>query len=90
MRGFKNQAELIRELGADKGIVSRWYDGATPGREWQTKLAALLTDGDEEALFRHPDDDWMARFLRGRKRGEIEKIKQTLEIAFPRRTGTDG
>jgi transcriptional regulator with XRE-family HTH domain len=76
------QADLARELGADKSLISRWYHGSTPGTEWQAKLAALF-ECDEEALFRHPDDDWMARFFRNRKREEIERIKRMLEAAFP-------
>lgn len=86
-----NQADLARELEADKSVVSRWFSGTTPGVEWQERLAALLTDGDEESLFRHPDDDWLSKFFRDRSRDEIERIKATLEAAFPRRrTGTDG
>jgi hypothetical protein len=27
--------------------------------------------------------DWMVRFFQGRSREEIERIKDTLEIAFP-------
>jgi transcriptional regulator with XRE-family HTH domain len=75
-------ADLARELGADKSVVSRWYGGASPGAEWQEKLAALF-QCDPEALFRHPDDDWLSRFFRGRQRDEIERIKATLEAAFP-------
>lgn len=82
-----SQADLARELEADKSVVNRWYSGTTPGVEYQRKLAALLI-GDEEAtesLFRHPDDDWLARFFAGRDEEEIERIKRTLEAAFPRR-----
>jgi transcriptional regulator with XRE-family HTH domain len=76
------QADLARELGVDKSVVSRWYHGTSPGTEWQAKLAALF-HCEEESLFRHPDDDWMARFFRNRKREEIERMKQMLELAFP-------
>jgi transcriptional regulator with XRE-family HTH domain len=85
-RGFERQADLAEELNADKSLVSRWYAGATPNREYQEKLAALFYC-DRESLFRHPDDDWLSRFLQGRTRDEVEKIKQLLELAFPR-TGT--
>jgi len=88
-RGFHTQADLANELGADKSVVSRWYAGASPGREWQERLAALF-HCDRESLFRHPDDDWISRFLRGRSREDIERIKRTLESAFPRREGTNG
>ena len=82
-RGLR-QVDLVRQLGADKSIVSRWYKGGSPGEEWQAKLAALF-HCEPDAIFRHPDDDWLARFLRGRDEAEIERIKATLEAAFPRR-----
>jgi transcriptional regulator with XRE-family HTH domain len=85
-RGFARQADLAEELHADKSLVSRWYGGATPSREYQEKLAAVF-HCERESLFRHPDDDWLSRFLQGRPRDEVEKIKQLLELAFPR-TGT--
>ena len=84
-----SQADLARELDADKSVVSRWFSGTTPGVEWQEKLAALF-HCEPESLFRHPDDDWFARFFADRSRDELERIKRTLENAFPRRTGTDG
>lgn len=84
-RGLR-QSDLARELEADKSLVSRWYSGSTPGLEWQERLAALF-HCEPESLFRHPDDDWLARFLRGRPAEEIERIKTTLEMAFPRKAG---
>lgn len=82
-RGLK-QADLAKELNADKSLVSRWFHGSTPGIDWQEKLAAFFAV-EPEALFRHPDDDWLARFLQNRPRDEIDRIKNTLEAAFPRR-----
>lgn len=82
LRGM-TQADIARELGADKSLVSRWFSGTTPSREYQERLGALFGT-DAEGLFRHPDDDWMARFLRGRSREEMNRIKATLESAFPR------
>lgn len=84
------QADLSRELGADKSTVSRWYSGATPGEDWQEKLAAFF-EIEREALFRHPDDDWIARFFRNRSEDEIERMKKLLESVFPPpRDGTNG
>lgn len=80
-----SQADIVRETGADKSVVSRWFNGTTPGTDWQEKLAALFHT-DPESLFRHPDDDWLRRFLERRSREEIERIKATLETAFPRRS----
>jgi len=82
----KEQKDIARDLGADKSVVSRWFSGTTPGEEWQAKLADYF-NCEKESLFRHPDDDWLTRFLRGRQRDEIERIKQTLESAFPRKAG---
>jgi transcriptional regulator with XRE-family HTH domain len=80
-----NQADLARELGADKSVVSRWFSGTTPGVEWQNKLADLF-HCEPESLFRHPDDDWLARFFEHRTREEIDKMKQMLELAFPHKS----
>lgn len=79
------QADLARELGADKSVVSRWFNGTTPGEDWQTKLAALF-EIERDSLFRHPDDDWLTKFFANRDRDEIERMKRTLETAFPRKT----
>ena len=88
-RGFSSQAELVDALGADKSTVSRWYSGSSPSVDWQERLAELFAC-EPESLFRHPDDDWIARFLKNRDRDEIERIKRTMESAFPSksRTGT--
>ena len=83
------QKDIVRELGVDKGIVSRWFSGSTPSVKYQEALASLF-ETEREGLFRHPDEDWLALFFAGRRREEIERIKATLEAAFPRRTGTDG
>lgn len=85
LRGL-TQADLAREIGADKSLVSRWFSGTTPNKEYQIKLAAFFGT-DEEGIFRHPYDDWLTKFLRGRSSSEMERIKTTLEAAFPRKTG---
>lgn len=82
-RGFR-QVDLAAELNTDKSLISRWYAGASPNIIWQQRLAALF-GCEPESLFRHPDDDWMARFLRDREPQEIARIKNTLEAAFPRK-----
>lgn len=78
------QADIVREIGVDKGTVSRWFGGSTPSHDWQERLAALLST-TPEGLFRHPDDDWLTKFFKDREREEIERIKATLEAAFPRK-----
>ena len=78
-----SQVKLAKAVGADKSLVSRWYSGATPLMDYQEKLAALF-NCERDSLFRHPAEDWLVKFLRGRTPAEIERIKATLEAAFPR------
>lgn len=89
-RNFRTQAELRTALDADKSVVSRWYSGSTPSLEWQEKLAELFEMEDRESLFRHPDDDWLTKFFKGRSQDERERAKKMLEVAFPPKTGTQG
>ena len=77
------QADIVRETGADKGTVSRWFSGNTPQDKYLDALVVCLDVEDREALFRHPDDDWMARFLRGRSEDEKKRIQTMLLAAFP-------
>jgi hypothetical protein len=64
--------------------VSRWYAGSIPRDEHLDALVQLLGLEDPRDLFRHPEDDWMARFLRDRDEEERERIRRTLEAAFPK------
>ena len=82
-RGYDTQAELVEALGADKSVVSRWYDGASPGEEWQKKLVALFHCEEPDGIFRHPDEDWLARFFRKRSADEAQRARAMLEAAFP-------
>ena len=77
------QTDLCNALGVQKSLVSRWYAGATPSVQWQ-KALAILFGCSIEALFRHPDEDWLVRFCAERTEQEIQRIKATLEAAFPR------
>lgn len=79
-----NQSEFAAAIGADKGVVSRWYSGSSPAPKWQEKLAAFF-GCDPEDLFRHPNDDWIARFFEWRDEDEIARMKDTLKVAFPHR-----
>lgn len=86
----KDQSDFVRDGIADKSSVSRWFSKKTfPSRKAE-QLAKYLEVGDPEALFRHPDDDWMARFLQGREREETERIKAVLPVLFPKRTSGHG
>jgi hypothetical protein len=85
-RGYKNQAELAEALDADKSVVSRWYSGTSPSKDWQTKLVDLFQCEEPDGIFRHPDDDWLAKFFRDRSDDEVERAKALLEAAFPRKS----
>jgi transcriptional regulator with XRE-family HTH domain len=78
------QADLARNLGADRGVVSRWFNGASPGVDWQEKLASLFSI-EPEALFSHPSESWFKDFLVGRSAEEIAHIQRSLEVLFPRK-----
>lgn len=84
-RGMR-PVDLATELDVDKSLVSRWYQGSTPSEESLSKLGALF-GVEPESLFRDPDEDWLARLLRGRDREEIQRIITTIETAFPRKAG---
>ena len=83
-RGLR-QVDLATELDADPSVISRWYSGGSPSKEWQERLAALFHI-ERDSLFRHPDDDWIARFLRGRDQAEVDRIKAMMLAAFPPRS----
>jgi transcriptional regulator with XRE-family HTH domain len=84
------QADIVREIGADKGLVSRWFDGTVPKPDYLEKLAALFGT-TIHGIFRHPDDDWLAHFFRDRSDQQREKAIQMLKLWFDEnKTGTDG
>lgn len=84
-RGLR-PVDLATELDVDKSLVTRWYQGSTPNEESLAKLGALF-GVEPESMFRDPDEDWLARLLRGRDREEIQRIITTIETAFPRKAG---
>lgn len=86
-REFETDAAFADAIGADKSVVSRWLDEgnpSTPGPDWQRKLGVFFGDEEDPAdIFRHPDDDWIAKFFRDRRPEEIEHIKKSMETTFP-------
>jgi hypothetical protein len=86
-RGFRTDTEFAEAIGADKSVVSRWLDEddpTTPGKDWQVKLGTFFGDEDDPAdIFRHPDDDWFAKFFRTRSEDQIRRAREMLEIGFP-------
>jgi transcriptional regulator with XRE-family HTH domain len=75
------QADIAREVGVDPGNVSRWYDGKLPKPEYLEKLAALFHT-DVHGLFRHPDEDWVARLFRNKTDQEKRKALEMLKLLF--------
>lgn len=82
-------AQVAREIGVEKSTVSRWWKGSLPQEDHLQALAGLFGT-DVSGLFRHPDDDWIARLLRGRNEEEKKRIIQVIELSFPKKTGTEG
>lgn len=76
-------SDLIEQLDADRSTVYRWLDGQMPQPHWQERIAALFSI-EPDVLLRHPDDDWLARFFQGRNEEEIARIKQAMELAWPK------
>ncbi len=79
------RSQIIKDLGVDKGTVSRWFNGSLPLEKHLIPLAELLAAPEPASLFRHPDDDWIARFFRERQADERERAIRMLDAAFPRR-----
>lgn len=83
------QADIARELEADKGLVSRWFDGTLPKPEYLERLAALFGT-TVNGLFQHPDDDWLTKFFRDKTEEQKERAINMLKLMFDdSRTGTN-
>lgn len=88
------QADFVRSLSVDKGTVSRWFNGHMPDETNLPRIAAFLSV-DVDQLFRAPEDDWIRQLFYNRSVSELQRIKATLEAAFPReaftkKDGTNG
>lgn len=79
------QADIVRAIGVDKANVSRWFSGAIPREEHIDALAVLFHLENRRDIFRHPKDDWMLKFFNDRSEEELERIRATLEAAFPKK-----
>lgn len=89
-RGMK-QVDIVREVGADKGLVSRWFKGTVPKENYLSQLKDLFQAEEVASLFRHPDDDWLAKFFRDKTEEQREQAIDMLKILFKdQRTGTGG
>lgn len=84
------QADIVREVGADKGLVSRWFTGTLPKQDYLEKLAGLFGT-DVPGLFHHPDDDWLARFFRDKSEEQRDRAIEMLKLMFKeQKDGTSG
>lgn len=81
-RGLK-QADLSEELRVDKSTVSRWFAGNIPSEKYLLGLVDVLSLDSVPDLFRHPDEDWLARLFRRRSQEERERMILLLKTAFP-------
>jgi hypothetical protein len=53
----KKQADIVKELEADKAIVSRWFrEGIIPSKKYLAPLAKFLGAPEPAALFVHPEE----------------------------------
>lgn len=73
-----SQADIVRETGADKSLVHRWFKGTLPTKEYLDKLADLFAI-DRGALFRPPDEDWLYRFFRDKTEEQKETAIRLLK-----------
>lgn len=76
------QRDVVRALRVDKSTVSRWFDGTIPVDEHLIALTGLFAAEEPAALFRHPDDDWIARFFKGRSEAARKRARAALELIF--------
>lgn len=67
------QADIMREIDVDKSTVSRWFSNSSvPTPKMLERLAALFEmEGDLNAIFRHPSDDWLKKLFADK--GEAQK-----------------
>jgi transcriptional regulator with XRE-family HTH domain len=79
----KSQADIVRALDADKGTVSRWFSsGIIPTEKYLQPLATFLQLDEVVDLFRHPDDDWLAKMFRDKTEEQKEAAIDMLKIFF--------
>lgn len=80
------KADIARATGADKSLVGKWFNGVLPSEPYLEQLAALFHT-EPESLFRHPDEDWIAKFFKDRLATEDERQRalSILDQAFPKK-----
>lgn len=92
-------AKLVTAMNADpsqtiidKSQVHRWLKGQTPQYHMQVRIAVALglfdKDGqpDTDALFMHPELEWVARRLAAHTPKQVETFKKIVDVALPEPT----
>ncbi len=80
----KSVADMVEALDlSTPSQVYRWLKGQKPQNDMLIRIAAYLEAEPPEALLRHPLDDWMTKFFRGRSEAEAKAIIELLERAYP-------
>jgi transcriptional regulator with XRE-family HTH domain len=86
-----SQAALVEFLATNvdektnKGTVSKWCGGGLPSQKYLKPIADFLGLEEPAEIFRHPDEDWMARFFADRPKDELRRMVETMKAAFPRK-----
>lgn len=89
-RGLK-QADIAMQIGADKGLVSRWFSGTIPKAGYLVRLVELFHAEEVSSLFRHPNDDWISKMFRDKSDQQRDQAIAILSLLFADTpTGTDG
>ncbi|TCN30309.1 helix-turn-helix domain-containing protein [Sinorhizobium americanum] len=83
------QVRIAEGVGASQGLVSRWWDGTMPTPQY-LKLLADFFGTDVHGLFRHPDEDWIAKLLRDRSEADRQKAIEMLKLLFKEDEGSAG
>ena len=76
-----DQVDIVNETGADKGVVSRWFSGSTPGVEYQLKLAQLF-NCEPDDLFKRPGEAWISKIVSPLGPDDLKKVKGMLKAMF--------
>jgi transcriptional regulator with XRE-family HTH domain len=79
-RGLR-QADIVRELGADKGIVSKWFSGGDVSRKWQSPLAKLFGI-EPQFLGLEPRLYELIVLAAARDDAELERIISVVKVLF--------
>lgn len=82
------RAAMARALGVEKSTVGRWFDGSLPLEKYVVMIADILEVDEPNALFRHPDNDWLARLLRRTPEKDKDATRKAIEAFLELKTGT--